>query len=600
MVKILQLDEITINQIAAGEVITRPSAVVKECVENSIDAGATLIKVVIHQGGKAFISIEDNGCGMAKEDALLSLQRHATSKIHDIQDLFFLHTLGFRGEALASIASVSKLELYTAEENGVGTHVTIHGGKLVDVTNVALNQGTKLDIYDLFFNVPARLKYLKSDSTEQGHIHKIILYLALAYPCVAFQLYSNQKQIFSSSGDNQRHWILADIFGKEIATTLIIGEKIVGDIQVSVYVGHPSQHRGDKTKQIFLINQRVVGDQTLSRALNDAFSAILPNGRYPYALISLAIDPSEVDFNVHPTKAEVRFVNSQAPYHAVQETLKYLLNSHLVTGTLMSEPAFVDAPDIALKHASTQSFSPLTVPKYSQPISSTSATFQHQSEFPLKYLTKELPAGAPVLPTFSESLVLNSEISDLPHEILQMERTFLVFVYHSELIILDQHIAQERFFYEKFISRKEKMQSQQLLLPESLFVSFDEKALLHEWLPQINELGFDVEEFGRDTYIIRAVPVCLMNKNPKGFFMDLLAETVLLKQDALGMDIFYKQLACKSSVKAGDVLVPLERREIVKQWLLSPNHHTCPHGRPIYKTFALNEMYAWFTRPHKG
>jgi DNA mismatch repair protein MutL len=532
MIKVLP-DEL-INQIAAGEVVERPASVVKELIENSLDAKAQHITIEIKGAGKKYIRVTDDGNGMTEEEIKLALTRHSTSKISSAEDLFNIQTLGFRGEALPSIASVSKM---TISPNKSG-------------------KGLTAEVKDLFYNTPARLKFLKSDHTENSQIMDLVLRMILSHPEVAFSLTVDEKKIFSSPGNASLKDAILAVYGLEIARELM---EVKTD-GVSGFISKPNLSRVDRGYESFFVNGRLVKNFLLSRAAEDAYRALIPSNRYPIAILSLAVSPKEVDVNVHPTKREVKFLKTQVVMNSVYEAVKLALGDSFIG---------VDA------------------------------RIESRPSGSMLELNDQLPMTNLQLITNYQNPITNvdmivSEVQPLI-PIYQHLDTYIIATDGVDLVLIDQHAAHERVLFDRLNAKGTKIISQELLISETIELVPDKALILKENLNKFKELGFGIEEFGKDTYIIRAVPAVL-----KGSAQEVLQDIV----DAMDTphlsvgydDALLKLVACHSAVKAGDKLTREEMDQLIRDLYRTQNPLTCPHGRPTMVKWRGEDLDKLFER----
>ncbi len=583
MSRIHILDPETVNKIAAGEVVSRPSSVVKELVENAIDADARRITVEVRQGGKSFIRVTDDGHGMDKDDAVLSLVRHATSKIDQVDDLNTLKTMGFRGEAIPSIASVSRFTLQTQTPNTtIGTEIVVEGGNPPIIQSMPLTQGTTLWVRDLFFNVPARLKYLKSDRSEFMPMLKFLQSVALLHPEIAISLIHDNRNIFKTGGNGRIEDVLLEVFTDEVISHLRPIDYQLEDIRIRGYCSTPSQSRLDRDKQILCVNGRWIQSDLLGKAIRQSTQNIFPSQRYPYLFLHIEVPVAEVDVNVHPSKLEVKFSQEQLVYRAVFHALSSLFSAGV---SLIAESRVIPTfhgfqvqqrPNIAQEPLVPTDWAKLYTPENNLP-----------------------PAPINSMPTFIQDLVNTKAPEPLPtvveHMILQVDNTFLIFEQSGELWAVDQHIAHERVLFEQLKSKDRPVASQELLMPETFSLDKGDQLWFEEVRVGLVSSGFKIDEFGGGQYLIRSIPIILMGKPIKSILKDSLKET-----DEKETDTRYNRLlstiACKAAVKAGDKLSHREREELIRDWLSVPNNMSCPHGRPIVKRLSFNEIAGWFMR----
>ncbi|OGI06583.1 MAG: hypothetical protein A2Y40_07635 [Candidatus Margulisbacteria bacterium GWF2_35_9] len=590
MGKIRILDTETINKIAAGEVVSRPFSVVKELIENSLDANATKIRITVQNGGKSFIEISDDGIGMDEEDAQLSFIRHATSKLSSVEDLFFLESMGFRGEAIPSIAAVSKFTMRTKKASSkTGIEIVIEGGKQISQNQLAISDGTLIQIKDLFYNIPARLKYLKQDQTEFMHILKFVYASSIAWPNVSFQLYNGLKKVFATSGNNNLEEVVSEVFTYDIFKQMRKIEYQLDEIGVTGYISLPSCTKVDRDKQLFFVNKRYIQSDILGKALRNAIATIFPSQRHPYCFLNISIDPSEVDINVHPAKMEAKFADEKTIYRAVYHSVRNIFEKGFIP--TQPEPApesFIREGDDKIvlspqsyykKEPIDRSFSPASMDMiFGEPVSNA----DHYN--PLEtfdYIEKKQGN--------------DRQVASGLMPVMQILNTYLLFWHQDQLWVIDQHIAHERILYEALKEKKQEVISQELLLPETVFFDKTEEILYHEVKIVLSEIGFNIEAFGSGSYIIRSVPQFLINKNIKTMIKDIISETTE-KDAGKKYNNILISIACKAAVKAGDSLTNMEMNKLVADWLCVKNNMSCPHGRPIAKTFMKTEIDKWFSR----
>lgn len=582
MGNIQQLDDNTINKIAAGEVVGRPVSVVKELIENSIDAKADRIKIECELGGKSLIKITDNGTGMDKNDAEMCFARHATSKLISVEDLLFLDTMGFRGEAIASIASVAKVALKTKRKEELnGTEIIVEGGKIMQIESYPLNNGTTFVVKDLFYNIPARAKFLKNDKTELSQIIKLIQSLSLIYPGISFELFNDKKKIFYSSGNNNLEENLAKIFSLDVSSAL---KKISFDNEGVIlygYISIPGTYRSNKDKQFFAVNKRLVTHSSFHVAIKQATEYIFAPNQFPYIFIDLKVDPSELDVNVHPAKTEVKFLKERAVYNAILESIKAAFN------------------------VTTASFSPTPYPSQVIPnvynfnkdtLFSTPTTIHGKDIYANNILSSDSSNPQNGNTTYLKNPSIHDTHTKIPiKEIFQYQNTYLIFSKDEELWIIDQHAAHERILFEGLRQQNKIVGSQELLLPESIFISALEVNTFRILKETLFKIGYNIEEFGNDSLIIRSVPLKIANANHKEILTSILAENNSHSFEKT-IEKTYTTIACKAAIKAGDSLSLQERQELIEQWLSCDNCISCPHGRPSVKIFKTNEIAKWFNR----
>jgi DNA mismatch repair protein MutL len=583
------LPDTVINKIAAGEVVERPASVVKELIENSIDSGATVISVDIDQAGRRLIRVVDNGCGMSHDDARLAFERHATSKISHDSDLESVRTMGFRGEALSSIASVSQVTMITSEAGSLaGSLVEIEGGKVKNVSEAAAPAGTSLEIAHLFYNTPARLKFLKSPATEFSHILTAVSRQAVVHPEIRFRLTHNKKQILdlpASGGEQER---VFQLYGNEIAGNVFAFSGGRGDILVRGLVGRPGYSRADKTFQEFFVNGRAVRNASLSHALYSAYADLLMRDRHPVAFLFLDMDPSLVDVNVHPAKSEIRFRNQSQVHDIVRDAVREgLRTAHGTSNGVVEEVQGVkDAIASYLDSAG-----------FRAPVESGNAqTWSADSSVP--FITGDWEMHS------AESL-LHAQLTTLDAgrlvPLAQVHDSFIVAQAQDGMALIDQHAAHERVLFEKLQDQQRAgaPPQQKLLLPVQLELGPAEQALLNDHLARLHGLGFEVEDFGRGTFVIKAVPALMTGADYRQLVLDILDE---IRVHGTGTNIeklrdgILSVMACHPAVKVHRKLSPREMEDLLSDLSACRMPHSCPHGRPTVVRFSLAEINKMFKR----
>jgi len=557
MSNIIVLDDGLVSKIAAGEVVERPASVVKELVENAIDAGAKRISVDIKDGGKKLIKVTDDGYGMSPEDARLSIERHSTSKIRSIDDLFNIRTLGFRGEALPSIASISRFELVTCDGNGTGTKLVMEGAKLKDQTKTGCPKGTTVTVEDLFFNTPARLKFQKSRATELSNVVDITSKFMLSNPQIALKLKSDGEEILSSLGTGELLDSIASVYGVDMAKIML---EVKGD-KVRGYASQPVVTKSDRYGESFFVNGRFVRNALLSRALEEAYRSLIPSGKYPISVLFISADPADVDVNVHPTKREVKFSRPDVVMKAITAAVSKALGEIGVEAEAGSYSGSWKVAQDSWKPEMIRIFDENPNDKYQ--------------------MTNESP-------------MTNDKIGTL----FQFNLTYIVTADGEDLIIIDQHAAHERIMYEK-IKNKVISGIQTLLVPESIEIEPSQFALISDNLGEIKELGFDIEIFGKNTVMVRGIPAALKIRNIDTALSEIISElssSFKIKSVEERREAIWKMMACKAAVKAGDKLSYVEMASLIRELYSTSNPTTCPHGRPTMAKISRSEMEKMFGR----
>lgn len=597
------LDENTANKIAAGEVVERPAAVVKELVENSIDAGSKNIEIEIVDGGVASIRVTDDGAGMSYEDAQLAVKRHATSKIRIAEDLAAINSLGFRGEALPSIAAVSKFSLTSRlQAEPLATYVEINGGIISDIREAGAGCGTTITVNDLFFNTPARRKFLKTPSTESGYISDIVTKLSLSYPQISFKLISNQRLIFSTGGNGRLLDTIADIYGHKVSPELLPVEYRSGDIAVSGYVAKPVLLKSTRQWQTFLVNQRVVHSRMLAKALDNAYFSLLPKNGHPLAVLNISIPIDSVDVNVHPQKKEVKFSDDQTIYRTVYKGISSSLT----------------APASHMQAAAT--VQPQPVAKISQylPGSTVNERYNH----PHKYITADanevIPTSSPALwreenVSFSEVRQAIKQEGQLPecndnesnfldacplYPLGQIETCYIVAKGPDGLYIIDQHAAHERILYDRMSRSKERVPAQQILVAQYLEFTRGDCDIIAKNQETLYQLGFTLEQIGPDTMRLVEMPVDIPLADAESVLRQVLQLITDMHQPtAQELRHAYLQMAaCRSAIKAGETLNMRQIQALLSELYTTDLPYTCPHGRPTIVKFGPDELAKMFKR----
>jgi DNA mismatch repair protein MutL len=637
MGKIIQLDDALSNKIAAGEVVERPASVVKELLENSIDAGSTVIEIDLEEAGLAKIRINDNGDGIEEDDVLVAFQRHATSKIKNENDLFRIRTLGFRGEALPSIASVSRLEMKTS--TGLeGNKITIEGGKVESIEKADSRKGTDISITDLFFNTPARLKYMKTIHTELGNVTDVVNRLALANPDISFRLVHNGRQLLKTAGNGDVRQVLAAIYGINMVKAMIpiTGESL--DYKISGYISMPEITRASRNYISTMINGRFIKNYALVKAIQEGYHTLLPIGRYPVVLMNIEMDPLLIDVNVHPSKMEVRLSKEQELNELVSSIIKNAFKTKelIPAGFVTQKPekpksdqTFMDLDHMAVLEQSVS----ITETDSKQLFEEKAAELNHRyqaagqndisvSKAPnwLNSFVAEEPEIKPVstkedLQEFDEkenTPKVNSynppasahgvKASRVPplYPIGQMHGTYILAQNERGLYIIDQHAAQERIKYEYFRDKVGEVTTelQEMLVPITLEYSADECIKINEHLHELEKVGVFLEPFGYNSFIIRSHPQWFPRGEEKELIEDMIEQLIAMKkvdikklrEDAAIM------MSCKASIKANHHLRNDEIQALLDELRGSSDPFTCPHGRPIIVHYSTYEMEKMFKR----
>ncbi len=558
MQKIHILDDDTVSKIAAGEVIERPASVVKELIENSIDAGATRIFVEVEDGGISMIRVVDDGCGMEREDLPLAFQRHATSKISNAADLFNLRTLGFRGEALASIASVSKnVEAYSrTRASEKGAYLRIENNRILEIRDAGCPYGTSITVRGLFENMPARLKHLASHGQELARIAEVVTEMAIIHHKISFELSSGRRVLFKSNASDTWDDVLIKTFGLRIAKGMQRLQASGRGFEIRGVISAPDISRQSADSIIVYVNNRPVYSKIISQAIRDAYRGYLPSGRSPIAIVSIKIDPALVDVNVHPAKREIKFLAENDIYDALREAVLNALRSSSI-------------PSAKADIEETRNFSvkPLAKPLV-------------QETLPLEI--HEIRRSEPLLRVIGQALQL-----------------YIIAEDDEGIILIDQHAAAERIRYERLLSECESGRlAQELIQPVTIELSSGEAALIESFQQTLSEIGFEVIPFGGRTYSVRSVPAIGKELESPETIRDILRELLEMGKSCKSSfrDEALKHLACRGSIKAGEILDERKMIEILAQLFACDNPRTCPHGRPVIVRISSESLEKMFGR----
>ncbi len=606
--RIAILPENLTNKIAAGEVVERPASVIKELIENSLDAGATDISVEITAGGRRLIRVTDNGHGMSREDALLSLERHATSKIRSDSDLDGILTLGFRGEALPSIASVSRFCLATREAGSLeGTKITVEGGRVRDVQACGMALGTVISVEQIFFNTPARLKFMKSPETESGHVGDVVSRLAVSRPDAAFCCISDSREMLRvQRSDLQRR--LSQVVGKDSAAQLHPVDSCSEYVSVSGFVSGPSLVRSGPQAIYTYINGRFVRDKVVQHAVMQAYRGVIDRGRYPVVALFIQLPAGEVDVNVHPTKHEVRFRRQSAVHDAIQAALEEVLR---LSPWLASKPLPLPAQSSPAptgqayrERIAAAAQASLALPRREQ-------QYQQPSALPVAVEKKSAPVSElpPHVVTVSEPSVPFQPEQKTPADgyfssltvIGQFHSEYILCQSGTDLVIIDQHAASERVAYQRLKQQclSGGVESQRLLFPETVELSFSEVAAVGRFRPELAGIGFELEPFGGNTLLVSAVPRLAAEKDAIRLVRDILADLAGIGASAAFNDLLDEllaRIACHSVVRGVHALEIRQMRELLRSMDETEFAASCPHGRPVSHVVTLAELEKIFKR----
>ena len=580
MTKIKVMDETLANKIAAGEVVEKCSSIVKELVENSIDAHAKSIIINLEEGGKKLIEVIDDGDGMNEEDAILAFQRHATSKIYKDDDLFFIDTLGFRGEALPSIASVSKTDLRTSD-GGVGTHIIIEGGKLLENIPSDSRKGTSVKITNLFYNTPARLKYLKSDQSELASCVSFVERLALSHPEIAFNLNHGGSLVVKTSGSNDLLKTIHEIYGLQVSSRMLEVRATSDDFDLYGYVCKPEILKSNRNHMIVIVNDRIVKNMDINRAINDAYYTYKPDIKYPIVVLKITTDPTLVDVNIHPTKQDIKLSKMDVLYDLIVTTIKKALYQALLVPDAIeripvSNPVKTEVVENIVKEREEE---------YNKDMTQTTFDFVRGEE-----------------DTQEEETVVNPEMKKLKlYPVGVAHGTYIIAEDETGIYLIDQHAAQERVNYERNMRalKAKEVHTTELLFPITIELSGSEFLTVKKEVPHLQELGFDIEEFGMNTFVIKAHPTWLREGYEEESIrriIDLIVGGISHIDPVKFNESIAITLACKMSIKANMHISHEAQEELLNELCACDNPYNCPHGRPTIIKFSIYDLERMFKR----
>jgi DNA mismatch repair protein MutL len=588
------------NQIAAGEVVQRPASAVKELIENSIDAGANTIKLIVKEAGKTLLQIIDDGMGMSETDARMSLERHATSKIRKAEDLFALHTMGFRGEALASIAAVAQVEIKTRlADQELGTCLVVEGSEVKKQEPVACEKGTSISVKNLFYNIPARRNFLKSNPVELRHIIDEFQRLALANPEVSFSFLQSDEVVHDLPPGKLSQRIV-NLFGKSYQEQLAACHEETTLIKVTGYVGKPDFARKTRGEQFLFVNRRFIRSNYLHHAVMNAFEGLLPDNSFPFYVIFIEIDPKHIDVNVHPTKTEIKFDDERAVYAVVRSAVRQAIGSHNLT------PGLDFNADINIISKLNQATSKSNEIYFEERFSTALHRSNQNNWEKLFEGNLEAIPHRETLPDVQtlrfESAINNADKNDVQEEkiLFQLHYRYVVRQVKSGMMILDQQVAHERILFEKFLHQlnTKSAESQQSLFPQTITLSASDFALVLEMEREIAALGFRFEVFGKNTLLVNGVPSNLISTREKELFEGLI-EQFKINQSELAVPIqenLARSLARRAGIKIGQKLAREEMQALIDGLFACNTPNYSPDGRPTFFIFELNKIESYFSR----
>ncbi len=624
MANIQVLDQKTIDQIAAGEVIERPSSVVKELVENSIDAGATAVTVEIRDGGTSFIRVTDNGSGIDRSQVSVAFLRHSTSKIRAVEDLFHVASLGFRGEALSSIASIAMVELITKTRDAdAGVRYVIEGGTEKKLEDMAAPDGTTFLVRSLFYNTPARRKFLKSPITEAGYISDLMERLALSHPDISFQFINNGQTKLHTSGNHNLKDVIYHIYGREIAANLAEIDAVQGAVRITGFIGKPVISKGNRSFENYFINGRYIKSNVIARGIEEGYRTFMMQHKYPFTALHFTIDGGLLDVNVHPTKMELRFSNQEQLYRFVRETVQQgLMGRELIPEVKLNEeepekketviPAAKPEAPAQPEQASTPQERNLEY-FMDRMRKRVHAEFEEKKTELLRedgaYQVNRKPETAAAIttepdvsfeqPDLFDHRLLNPKTKSDIHIIGQLFETYWLVQFEDKFYMIDQHAAHEKVLYERTVKTlaNKEITSQMVSPPLILTLNMQEEAMLKEYQAYFQNLGFEIESFGGKEYAIRAVPANLYGLAEKDLFLELLDELEYAsgKNTEMILDKI-ASMSCKAAVKGNQRLSAAEAKELIEELLTLENPYNCPHGRPTIISMTKQEIEKKFKR----
>ena len=585
MPKIKVMSENLANKIAAGEVVEKCASVVKELVENSIDAEADSIKIDLQEGGLKEIKITDNGIGMESEDALLAFQRHATSKLTREDDLFFINTLGFRGEALPSIASVSEVDLITCASD-VGTHIHIKGGKLEINEPSDARIGTIITIANLFFNTPARLKYLKSEQYELANTVSFIEKLALSYPEIKFELTNNGKTIVKTSGSNNLLKTIHEIYGLNVSSNMLEVKGSTDDYDMYGYICKPEILKSNRNHMITIVNGRVVRNNDLNRAINDAYYTYKPDIKFPIVVLKFETDPTLIDVNIHPTKQDIKLAKQDELYEMIVDTIKDKLYKELLIPKALKDETMA-LPSTMIKND--------IVTTKTEEQEEKIETVQTEFNFSVKEPEFEYESG-------TKDVIINQGLKDLVlYPVGLALGTYIIAQNEDGVYLIDQHAAQERINYDKYLKalKEEKTATVAPLFPINIELNSSDFLSIKNNMEILTNMGFQIEEFGLNTFIIKEHPTWLKEGYEEESIRKII-DTIISIGDRFDRVKFNEHiaitLACKMSIKANTRISTEAQEEILRELVNTDNPYNCPHGRPTIIKFTIYDLEKMFKR----
>ncbi|MGN0538581.1 MAG: DNA mismatch repair endonuclease MutL [Candidatus Fimenecus sp.] len=611
MARINKLPDYMADLIAAGEVVERPASVVKELTENAVDAGADAITVEIQHGGISYIRVTDNGCGIVRDDVKTAFLSHATSKIKTAEDLNSIITLGFRGEALPSIAAVSKVNIITkTADEEMGTSLAIEGGKIVDFSEAGCAVGTTMIVRSLFYNTPARMKFLKKDVSEGNFVSAVVEKLALSHPEISFRFIRDGKQVFTTNGDGNLQNVCFSAFGKDFSSGLIPVKSSINNVSVRGLITSPHNCRGSRGMQFFFVNGRSVKNSTVTAAFENAYKNSVMVGKFPGGVLFITLPPEAVDVNVHPSKIEVRFSDERGIFDAVYHAVKSALNEDNTVKQASLPEKRKTAEDFFVKPH--DNFTQTTVnenlaytQKVLEPLSKITFVSDVESEYSPEIDDDPLKIEFPVVErpkTEEKANTPNTTVSATPPNdirfIGEIYKTYILVENNGTFCIIDKHAAHERILFNELKRNKSNGGSQMLLSPVTVTLSQEEYSAVIENLDMIRDAGFDVKDFGGGTVIVRSCPIDLDDCEIVPLIGEIAGYLIKNRRDITNehLDWIYHNVACRSAIKAGDTNSTQELYELAKTVINDKDVRFCPHGRPVMIEISKYELEKQFGR----
>ncbi len=598
------LDQNTANQIAAGEVVEKPASVVKELVENALDAGAGKIDVTIFEGGTQYIRVADDGSGMTEANAKLAVLRHATSKIRAAEDLMSLHTLGFRGEALPSIASVSNFQLLTrpADEE-FATSIRIDGGEQTECQQTGGQAGTTVIVENLFFNVPARRKFLRTNATEGRYINELLTRLALSRPDVRFKLVSNDKEVLSTPGNGSLFDAITALYGKKVSDELLKVDFTGTDVKITGYIGKPTLLKGTRQWQSFMVNGRIINNRMMSKAIDHAYQSQVPKSGFPFAVLMVEVDTHTIDVNVHPQKSEIKFSDDSVIYKAMYKALTDALTKPMSAKPQQALDLLPDSELAVFKPVGQGIITdgmPQPEPVQSEVWKQVEYTYTPPKTEPV-YTINEVREEFKKQDEVAANVICFTDTNNDTESIWpigQVDKTFIIAQSEDTLYLIDQHAAHERILYDKFVNAHNNIPAQTMLMPLYIDVTAHDTEIIEKHREDFSRLGVDIEPAGEALLRVSSLPADIKADGAEDFIREItkmLSEMKNISPIDLRQNMLH-MMACKAAIKAGEVLNMRQMRQLIIDLCNTEHPFTCPHGRPCMIEISSAELYKMFKR----